>query len=357
MVFTRGRKQRDWRKVLLILFIVTLLLFATGAIFVRRTYYQNLRPASSSQKSQLFTIPSGASVKEVSQSLHEAGLIRSSWAFETYFRFNNLREYLQAGTYSLRPDMSVREIADVITAGKVATNQVTILPGKRIDEVKDSLINNGFSVEEVDAALQPSTYANHPALVDKPAKASLEGYILPETFQKTATTHPNVIVDAALDELQKVLTPQLRANITKQGLTVHQAIILASIVEKEAGSEKDKPVVAQVFLKRLKEGIKLESDATASYGAVLSGAIDDLVGAEVLSYSSRYNTYENAGLPPGPISNFNRSSLEAVANPAKSDYLFFVAGEDCVTRFSTTVEQHEAFIREHGVRAIGASCS
>src|SRR5690606_4509954 len=135
----------------------------------------------------------------------------------------------------------------------------------------------------------------------------------------------------------KVLTPTLRANIIKQGLTIHEAIILASIIEKEAGTEDEKPRIAQVFLKRLREDMKLQSDATAGYGAVLSGDYDSLSGSELLTYESAYNTYLHAGLPPGPISSFNASSLEAIAHPSNTDYLYFVSGKDCVTRFSKTL--------------------
>jgi peptidoglycan lytic transglycosylase G len=353
----RGRKQKDWRKITLITIVVLALVAIGSVLLIRRTYNQNLRPVSTSQKSVVFTVPEGASVRQVAASLQQEGLIRASWAFEWYFRTNSLGDLLKAGTYSLRPDMSVKEIADIITEGTVTTNQITILPGRRIDQLKTSLINSGFSVADVEAALKPSAYANHPALVDKPVKASLEGYIFPETFQKTATTKPQTIIKASLDELNKVLTPKLRADITRQGLTVHEGIILASIVEKETGKEEDKPVIAQVFLRRLREGHRLQSDATAGYGAVLNGEIDSLTGDQILSYDSPYNTYANDGLPPGPISNFNKSSLEAVAKPANSNYLYFVAGEDCVTRFSHTLEEHNSLIQQHGVREYGAFCS
>ena len=357
MPFIRGRKQKDWQKIILISVSLVVIVAVGSAFLVRRVYNQNLRPVSTSQKSVLFTVPEGASVQQIAQSLQQQGLIRASWAFEWYFRTNNLGDFLKAGTYSLRPDMSVAEISDIITEGKVATNQITILPGRRIDELKTTLINSGFAVADVEAALKPEVYANHPALVDKPVGASLEGYIYPETFQKTATTKPQAIIEASLDELNKVLTPKLRADITRQGLTVYEAIILASIVEKEAGNEEDKPVIAQVFLKRLREERRLESDATAGYGAVLSGEIDQLSGNQILSYDSPYNTYQHDGLPPGPISNFNKSSLEAVSNPTNTSYLYFVAGEDCVTRFSSTNEQHENLIKQHGVRAFGANCN
>lgn len=350
------RRRKDWTKIVVISMILAGFLLLTGIFLIRREYNQNLKAVSSSQTSVLFVVPDGGSVQQVAESLKEQNLIRASWAFEWYFRTNSLGDKLKAGTYSLRPDMTIPDIADIITVGNVATNQVTILPGKRIDELKTSLINDGFAVAGVEAALNPSLYANHPALVDRPAKASLEGYVFPETFQKTASTDAKVIIRASLDEMNQVLSSKLRADIARQGLTVHEAIILASIVEKEAGNEQDKPKVAQVFLKRLRDGMKLESDATAGYGAVLAGEIDKLSGAEILTYDSPYNSYTHAGLPPGPISNFNRSSLEAVAQPASSNYVYFVAGTDCVTRFSTTFQQHEAFIAEHGVRAFRASC-
>src|SRR5690606_5769734 len=154
----------------------------------------------------------------------------------------------------------------------------------------------------------------------------------PESFQKTATTDPDQLVKKALDEMQTILTPGLRAEIVRQGLTVHQGIILASIVEKESGTEADKPTIAQVFIKRLKEGIRLESDATAGYGAVLSGEFDSLSHLQIISYNSAYNTYRHDGLPPGPVSNFTKSSLEAVANPSATDYLYFVADDEGVDK-------------------------
>lgn len=356
MVFTRKRRQKNWPRIILVSFVVIVVMLVAAAVLVRREYNQNLRPLSSSQKSETFTIPNGASVKSVGSALQEASLIRASWAFEWYFRTNNLGNHLKAGTYSLRPNMSVKEIADIVTDGAVATDQITILPGKRLDELRSDLINNGFQVEAVDQALDPKNYPNHPALVDRPSGASLEGYIFPETFQKTATTRPTTIIKSSLDELHKVLTPALRANITKQGLTVHEAIILASIIEKEAGAEAEKPKIAQVFIRRLRESVKLQSDATAGYGAVLSGDFESLSNNELLTYESAYNTYLHAGLPPGPISNFNASSLEAVAQPSKTDYMYFVSGKDCVTRFSHTLEEHEELQRQHGVRSFTTVC-
>ncbi len=348
MVFSRGRKQKNWRRIIASVLLVSLFVVLASVFLIRREYNQNLRPVSASQKNVIFTVQKGASVQEVGASLKEAGLIRSSWAFEWYFRTNNLREYLKAGTYNLRPNLSVSEIADVITQGRVATDLVTIIPGLRLDQVRSTLIDKyGFSAASVDAALDPSNYNDHPALVDKPKNASLEGYLYPESFQKTAETNPQTIIRSSLDQMQKYLTPELRAGIVRQGLTVHQGVILASVIEQEVSDGADKKTVAQVFLKRLKEGRLLQSDATASYGAVLSGEANRLNREELLMYDSKYNTYLHKGLTPTPISNVSISSLEAVSNPSKTDYLYFVSGDDGKTYFSRTLAEHEALTKEH----------
>lgn len=318
-------------------------------VAVRETYYRNLRPVSASPKSVLVTIPSGATVNEIANNLHNQGVIKASWAFEWYVRNNALREDLKAGTYSLRPNQSVKEIVVIITQGKEATNLVTILPGKRIDQIRDDLINSGFLPEDVDKALNPSLYSSEPALADKPAGANLEGYLYPESFRRDGSTTAGVIVRLSLQEMGKFLTPEIRAGFVRQGLTVHQGVTLASIIEQEVGSAdpeldlEDKKKVAQVFLKRLKENIALESDATTDYGAILDGA------EPTSNYRSAYNTYQNSGLTPTPVSNVGRNSLQAVAFPAGTDYLYFVTGHDCINRFSHTLAEHEELQRKHGV--------
>lgn len=280
-------------------------------------------------------------MQEIGDILEEKQVIRESWAFEWYVRNSLYRDDLKAGTYAFRPSQGVVEIVGVLAQGEVATDLVTILPGQRIDQVESTLINSGFTPEDVRAALEPKQYRAHPALVDKPDGASLEGYLYPESFQKTAATEPKDIITASLDEMHARLTPALRKQITRQGLTIHEGVILASIVEREVSNLQDRPIVARVFLNRLKTGMKLESDATASYGAILAGVEPSL------TFSSPYNTYENKGLPPGPISNADETALAAVARPAKSDYLFFVSGDDGKTYFSNTLEEHEKAVEAH----------
>ena len=336
----RGRTFRAPRLIgAVLLLVVAALIFAV--VMVRYSYYQNLKPVSSSQQSKLVTIERGATAADIGELLKEKGLIRQTWAFEWYVRNHNMRDKLQAGSYYIEPSQSVSEIVDILTKGKEATDLFTILPGKRLDQIKAAMVNAGFDPTEVEDAFDPSLYKDHPALVDKPATASLEGYLYPESFQKHPDTKPATIITASLDEMQRHLTPEVRAAFTKQGLTVHHGVILASIVEQEVGNDSDRPIVAQVFLKRLHDGMQLGSDVTAFYGAIVAGK------APSVSYDSPYNTRLHSGFPPGPISNVSKSSLQAVANPSTTDYVYFVAGDDGKTYFSHTLAEHEALTEEH----------
>lgn len=342
--FAKNNKPKNWGKIWLAVSIIILLSFTTGAFLVRRSYYQHLEPLSASQKTVLFTVPSGASAQEIGQKLEEQGLIRASWAFEWYVRNHDVRDSLQAGTYSLRPSQTVPEIVSALTHGKVFTDLFRISPGLRLDQIRSDLINSGFSPEKVDTALNPAQYADHPALADKPAGTTLEGYLYPESFQRTADTKPETLIRQSLDEMQKRLTPDLRAALVKQGITVHQGVILASIVEQEVNNAADKPIVAQVFLRRFRIGMQLGSDVTAFYGAITNGQ------APSVSFDSPYNTRIHNGLPPGPISNVSEASLQAVAHPAETDFLYFVAGDGAdegKTYFSHTLAEHEALTAAH----------
>jgi UPF0755 protein len=346
--FGQGRVRR-WPKVLLFLLTVSLLAAVAAGIGIRNLYIRNLQPVNvSAREDIIFVVVSGATLDEIAEQLHEQALIKSPWAFTRYIRSNELGDLLKAGTYRLQQAMSVQDIATILSEGKVAVDLFTILPAQRLDQIRETFINAGYSPEQVDEALKPEKYAGHPALVDKPQEANLEGYLYPDSFHKVAETTPETLITASLDEMAEALTPDVRAGIAKQGLSVYQGIILASIVEREVGSInqqtdiEDKKKVAQVFYRRLRESMALQSDATASYGAVLAGEYDKLSYSQVLQFDSPYNTYRNQGLPPTPISNVRSNALQAVADPAPTNFLYFVSGDDGTTHFSYTIEEHEA---------------
>jgi len=340
---TRPPKRRTTRRLLAVAGVVVLLGFG-ATLLVRHIYFESLKPVSATttnQKTQLVTIENGASVEHIAQQLKKAGLIRSPWAFKLYVSSKNVREALEAGTYSFDPSQSVAEIVSQLTHGKVATDLVTIIPGQNLSQIRTTLTNYGFKISDVDEALKPSSYLKNPALVDLPAGASLEGYIYPDSYQKTANTNPKEIVSEALAEMNSHLTPDLRAAFAQQGLSTYQGVILASIIEQEVSNQGDRNQAAQVFLKRLREGMLLGSDVTALYGALQAGQ------KPTVSYDSPYNTRLHLGLPSGPISNVSASSLMAAAHPANTDWLYFVAGDDGVTHFTHTLQEHEAAAQQY----------
>lgn len=340
--FKMYKRGREWPKRIWYTVAVLLVLIVGSVVYIRRMYDENLRPVSSSTSQTVFVVKSGASVHEIGVDLHKQGLIRQVWAFERYASLTKLGSKLQAGTYRFSPSQSVIDITGMMAEGKVAVDLITILPGQRLDQLKEAFTDAKFDPAAVDAAFEPSQYLDSPALADKPAGASLEGFLYPDSYQKDANTDPRVIVRAALTEMETRLTPSLRASFASHGLTVYQGVTLASVIEREVGSVADRAQVAQVFYKRMSSGMALESDATAIYGAVLAGQKKPNV-----TFESSYNTYSNKGLPPGPISNVTESSLNAVARPANSDWLYFVAGDDGKTYFSKTLEEHEALTEQH----------
>lgn len=286
---------RRWPLIVTITLVVVLALLIGGVWAVRSYYQTNLEPVNSSQTAVVVTIPKDSTVSQISGILKEKDLIRNERVFSQYIRSKGLQNQLQAGTYSLRPSQSVQEIAEILSGGNIVENLFTILPGKRIDEIKSSMINAGFNAEEVEAAFNPALYINHPALVDKPANASLEGYLYPDSYQKVAETKPETIIRQSLDEMQRYLTPELRNAFVAQGLTLHQGVTLASIVEKEVSKASDQPIVAQVFLKRLRTGMLLQSDVATIYGDILVGHPPST------TFDTPYNVYIHPGLPRGQL--------------------------------------------------------
>jgi UPF0755 protein len=321
-----------------------LILLVGGAILARHVYYVQLRPVNSSQQTQIFAVETGSSVKDVAKNLQDAHLIRSAWALELYAHSKELNSDVKAGTYALSPSQGTVSVMKTLTTGEVTTKLVTILPGRRIDQVRADLINSGFRPAEVDNALKPDQYADLPVLAFKPANVTtLEGLLWPDSFQKNPDTDPSVIIRESLVEMGQHLTANVQSAFAGEGLNTYQGLTLASMVEQEVGSGKpsDQTQVAQVFLSRLKSGSTLGSDVTARYGAIAAGK------APSLTYDSPYNTLIHTGLPPTPISTISTNSLYAATHPAATSWLYFVTGDNGTTYFSTTLQDHQAQTQQY----------
>ncbi len=301
-------------------------------------YQDALKPFSSTETPATIVIEEGASVDQIAKELEQKAVIKSGLAFGVYIKLTN-KISIKTGTYMFAPNQPVPEIVDWLNEGRVSTRKITILPGKTLKQIREALLKDGFTEVAVDAALN-KTY-DHPLFVDKPAGTTLEGYIFPETYFVTVDSTPEQLLERTFDEFEnRIETEGLQAKLAARGFNLYQGITLASIVSREVTNSQDQRRVAQVFETRLERGMVLGSDVTYHYAA-------ELMGVEpAINLDSLYNTRIHAGLPPGPIANFNLTALQSVAEPAVGDYLYFVAGDDGVTHYAHTFEEHEQNIRD-----------
>ncbi|MDR1032575.1 MAG: endolytic transglycosylase MltG [Candidatus Nomurabacteria bacterium] len=290
-------------------------------------------------EAKVVEIKPGESADEVVAKLHAAGAIKSQLAFKIYLKLSGRSGDIKAGEYVVSLTYSVPEIVDQLTEGpRPKTFWVTFLPGGTLADAKSRLLKVGYSEAEIDTALA-KTYDN-PVLKDKPAESDLEGYIYGESYQFFKDVPVEQIIERCLEELERVVEENnLVAKFQTKGLTLHQGIILSSIVQREGGD--DLPGVASVFLNRLSAGMNLGSDVTYQY-------IADKLGVERDPYlDNPYNTRRYPGLPPGPISSPGEKALLALASPSQTDYLFFLSGDDDKTYFAKTEAEHQRNIQQH----------
>lgn len=325
---------------------VTFLLVGAGLLLLGATisttiwYEWATAPRSSESKQVRVIVKQGSTAATIGKTLKEHDLIRSTLAFTLYTQLHGERARLQAGGYVLSPNQSVESIVDHMVGGRADEFNVTIPPGLTLREIHNNFMEYGYETQEIDDAF--SAGYDHPLLSTKPADATLEGYIYPETYRVSAQQPLSDLLERSFDELYKILKDKKYLDeYTKRNLTIHQALTLASIVEEEVPEPTDQKQVAQVFYKRLSSGIQLGSDATFMYAAKQLGV------RGTPSLDSPYNTRKYTGLPPGPISNMNPSALEAVAFPAPGDYLYFVSGDNGVNYFSKTQAEHDANVKAH----------
>lgn len=332
------KKRSLWPAILGI--IVVLLVLAFGAVYA--WYKAELEPASSDTTKHIReTIKTGETPAAIAKQLAADHVIKSELAFTIYTKLSRTENNLKAGTYSLQPSLSTSGIVDHLVSGKEDTFDVTFLPGDTLANNRQKLIKDGYSATAVDAALA-KTY-DSPLFATKPAGSDLEGYFYGETNEFDVSASVSDVLTRFFGEYNDFLVKNnIAAGFQKQGLSLYQGITLASIVQSESGSNPaDEPQVARVFLNRLAAGMTLGSDVTAYYGAAKIGA------AHSVSVDTPYNTRIHQGLPPGPISTPGNTALLAVANPASSNYLFFLSGDDGKMYYATTDAQHQQNIQQH----------
>lgn len=289
----------------------------------------------------LVTVPAGASTREVAELLYRERLIRHPLAFRFYARSRGLDGRLQAGDYWLSPAMSAAEILDKLARGDAVVYRFTVPEGFTVVQVAELLAQKGVAPREafLAAARQTRLVAEFlPA--GAPLVEPLEGYLFPATYDYRPGVAPDALVAAMVGRLREVLAP-LMPRIQELGLTVHQVLTLASIVEREAKVPAERARIAGVYWNRLREGMPLQADPTVRYALGLPPEVD--ISLQDLATDHPYNTYRHLGLPPGPIANPGEASIRAVLWPERHDYLYFVAKGDGSGEhlFSRTYAEHQ----------------
>lgn len=314
---------------------------------------------------QKFEIKTNQTIGDIAENLKKAGLIRSDFAFKTYLKLSNKSAKIKAGTYSLRANLSAKEIVEQMEKG-VASSEVfnlTVLPGETLKEIKQKLIKLGYLSEQIDTALLKKydspvlkgLYDSEGKLTNpaQPANVALEGYLYGETYQFYKGETVEHIFETMINQLNSVVVANnIEEKFQKRGFSLREGLILASIIQKEAHSE-DMPGVSMVFQNRLKVGMTLGSDVTATYAADLVNPNRDRNdpnnNLRVLETDNLYNTRKHTGLTPGPICNPGITAILAVAEPDenKRSMRYFLTGDDGKMYYSVTDTEHTQKIRDY----------
>lgn len=298
-----------------------------------------------------FTIQSGSSVREIARSLEDAGIISSSVFFQMYAKVTGKQSNLQAGTFELVPGSSLHALVSVLTNAKAQEIQITIPEGYTSaqigEEVRKAL--PGISKESWDDAVgRGGVEALDVGEVTSgiPDGQGIEGYLFPDTYRFRVDADAKTVVETMyltllrrLSENGIVLPTVLEDLEFDNGLTLHEILTLASIVEREVRAPDDMKIVAGIFFTRMKIGMALQADSTVNY---LTGKKDAAVSLEDSKIDSPYNTYQRVGLPPGPISNPGMNAILSVMDPQDSSYLYFLTTADGQVVFANTFSEHVA---------------
>ena len=338
---TETNQQGSKKKLILILILVFILLFCTGA----GIYFAKMGKALDAANTDMITVTveSGSSTEQIGQLLAEKGIIESGNQFRLWSRIKGYDSRYQAGTYSLSPSMSFEEIAEIIVGGAVDTFSFTIPEGYTIEQVADTLSEQGVADREKFMELLKTgdfDYAFLEGAQDNENR--LEGYLFPNTYTLAVGAAEEDIINVMLSQFEKEVTQEYYDKAESMGYTINEIITIASIIERESMVNEERPLVASVIYNRLDAGMPLQMCSTVQYilgepKAILSNADTQI--------ESPYNTYLNPGLPPGPICSPGIAAIDAALNPEDTDYLYFVLSEklDGTSNFSS---DYSEFLRD-----------
>lgn len=300
-------------------------------------------PPSNSTRSVLVRIPSGVGAAGTARRLAAAGVIRNATVFLWYARLHGEAGRFRAGDYRLSPSLTAGEIIARLRRGGHDNDDhtLTVPEGWTLKQIAAALSRKGI-VRDSTAFLALVSEPNPPLRAPFPLpKTGLEGYLFPDTYQFLPNAGPRKVAQAMLDRFTAAFYDRHRAEIEQSGHTLHEIVTIASLIEREAETEPDRPRIAGVIENRLRRSMKLDIDATVLYAL---GRHKDRVLYKDLEVDSPYNTYRHKGLPPGPIASPGLPSLEAALHPEKHDFLFYVASPDGSHVFTRSEPEHNAAV-------------
>lgn len=303
-----------------------------------------------------FRINRGETIADVANNLHDKNLIRNVFVFRVRARMLNADEKVQAGDFLLRRNMTVDEVLEGLSKARLNDREVTIVEGLRVEQIAAIYATKGWDKNKFIAAVRDEQW-DFGFLNDKPPGASVEGFLFPDTYKIPASFDEKQIVEMMLRRFGDQYNATLREK-ARGGPGIYKTVIVASMVEREAAKEDERPVIASVFYNRLVKNMPLQTDPTAQYARDTALYQKDqanfnkwwqIPSKEDTQIDSPYNTYKVNGLPPGPICNPGLAALQAATEPFSTDYLYFVAtgDKDRSHAFAKTFEEHQANIKKY----------
>jgi peptidoglycan lytic transglycosylase G len=290
------------------------------------------------------TVNSGRSLSSVAQELERTGVIRSSLALKIIARWNKQGGQIQAGSYRFDQPATPGEILKRLIQGDVEKVTLTIPEGFTLQQIIERINQQGYGSKTKLAEL---AYNSDFITSLNISADSLEGYLYPETYLFAPGNDERALLKMMVNQFQKQITAELKTSAQHVGLSLHQLVTLASIIEKETGVVDEMPLISSVFHNRLKRRIPLQTDPTVIYGIK---DFDGNITRKHLKTPTPYNTYMIRGLPPGPIASPGLAALKAATSPAKTNLLYFVARGDGSHKFSKSLKEHNAAVLKYQLR-------
>ena len=331
-----------------ILAILLLVLIGAGVWLAREQYLRIDQPYKGYEGAEQFVdVPSGLGTKAIGRLLVDAGVVSDPVTWRLAVWRSGTSTALKAGEYRFTEAMSPAAVVAKLANGDVYVRSITFPEGLTIRQMSAIYEQAGFGAAKdfVAAAGDERLVASY-----DPSARNLEGYLFPDTYALPRRASAHDLVQRMVERFEAVMTPEVRQAAADAGLSVRQAVTLASLVEKETAAPGERPIVAAVYRNRLRLRMGLQCDPTVIYALELRGRFNGNLTKADLTIDSPYNTYRYRGLPPGPIAAPGRSSLEAAIRPAAVDYLFFVSRNDGTHAFASTLADHNRNVQKYQVQ-------